>query len=371
MEAHVVFAPDGALITSAVLGETLAWDARSGRIARRYAIAGQPALSPDGHTLALGLNNGQFGDPATAIALLDLRTGRHRRLLEELPNEWVLSLQFTRDGKRIAAPAFNGTRIWDVESGKIVESYREGERLDGSGSDVAIDRRGLVIFTTGDGTITAWDPEGARRVAPVFAYGSHGPGCLGYLCAATDPGSAVMPTILADGRVALLDLRTKRPTHVFPARDGLPAEAIAFVRGGRRFATGGTAGTVTVRDVASRQEVGRLRFPDPVWAIAVSPDGALIAALQQADGANDARVEVRDVSSGTTLYTRTIGFGPGGIGFTGDGSTLIASGCCDSGVDADRVERPLGGTTIRTGRRAGGPGFRGVAGRPDGRRRSR
>ncbi len=66
MEAHVLFGRDGALITSAVAGETLVWNARTGRVVRRYPIGGRPALSPDGRTLALALNSAESGDPSSS-----------------------------------------------------------------------------------------------------------------------------------------------------------------------------------------------------------------------------------------------------------------------------------------------------------------
>ena len=141
-----------------------------------------------------------------------------------------------------------------------------------------------------------------------------------------------MPTLMADGRVALLDLRTKRPLHVLPARDGTPAEALAMFAGGRRLASGGTAGTVTIWDLPTRTVVRRLRFLEPVWATAVSPDETLIAVLRQAESGADVHVEVRDLASDATRYTRTIRFGPGGVAFSADGSTLIASGCCEDGA---------------------------------------
>ena len=136
---------------------------------RRYPIGGRPALSPDGRTLALALNSAVGSGPelrrcacstCAAAATGDWPT--------DLPDEWIMSMAFTRDGTRIVAPSFDGTHVWDVASGEIVESYRDGERLDGSGSDIVIDRRGLALFTTGDGTITAWDPDGARRVGRVY-----------------------------------------------------------------------------------------------------------------------------------------------------------------------------------------------------------
>ena len=84
-EAQLKFRSDGALISSAQRGETLVWDAAAGRIVRRYPIGGRFDLSPDGRRLALALNSPFAGDPDSSVALLDLRTGRHRKLASYLP----------------------------------------------------------------------------------------------------------------------------------------------------------------------------------------------------------------------------------------------------------------------------------------------
>ena len=96
---------------------------RTGRIVRRYPIGGRFALSPDGRRLALALNSRYPGDPSSSVAMLDLRTGRHRKLASYLPEEWIMSLAFTRDGKRIVGAANKGTHVWDVASGKLLETY--------------------------------------------------------------------------------------------------------------------------------------------------------------------------------------------------------------------------------------------------------
>ena len=108
MGAHVLFGRDGALITSAPQGATLMWDARSGRIVRRYATAGAPRSRPTGERSRWPSTAAFVGDPSAALGLLDLRTGRLRRLEGKLPDEWIMSLAFTRDGKRIVGPSFGG-----------------------------------------------------------------------------------------------------------------------------------------------------------------------------------------------------------------------------------------------------------------------
>jgi class 3 adenylate cyclase len=79
-EASVAFTPQGSLVTSAQQGDTRVWDARSGRVERRFPVGGSFAVSPDGRSLALAENNANPVDPRGTLAVLDLRTGRQRRL---------------------------------------------------------------------------------------------------------------------------------------------------------------------------------------------------------------------------------------------------------------------------------------------------
>ena len=152
------------------------------------------------------------------------------------------------------------------------------------------------------------------------------------------------------------------------------AEGLAFLPRRQRLATGGIAGTVTIWDIPIAVAVSRLRYSEPIWATAVSPDGTLIAVLRHADGARDSTVEVRDLRSGKPLYTRTISpdsaFYPV-LSFSGDGRTLVASGCCSRPVDGGRLGRTVGCATIPPHDRAKRHDVRVLAGRSDTGRRHR
>ena len=117
-EVHVGFTPDGALITSASQGETLVWDARRGRILRRHPIGGRFGISPDGERVAISLMGPSYGDPHMAVAVLNLRTGRHRTLADNLPNTVSDGLAFNRDGTRIIGGTYEGTYVWDLKTGQ-------------------------------------------------------------------------------------------------------------------------------------------------------------------------------------------------------------------------------------------------------------
>jgi WD40 repeat protein/class 3 adenylate cyclase/tRNA A-37 threonylcarbamoyl transferase component Bud32 len=333
-EAQVLFSRRGELITSATFGDTIVWDVGSGRIVRRYPIGGKPAISPDGHTLALALNGPNLAKPSAVLGLLDLRSGHRRELAQDLHDEMLMSVAFEGDGSRLVGAAFEGTHVWDVASGAIVERFPD-EQTNAASGDVVVDRRGLALVTPGDGGVSAWDPAGANRLGRVFHWGSDEETCNATPCTVVDSSGALMAASAGDGTVAVVDLRTKRPVTRLPARNGEVAEGLAFLPGGRRLATGGIAGSVTIWDLPSETVARRLRhYAEPVRTTAVSPDGTLVAVQRQADGARDSHVEVRDLRSDETLYTDTVGFGlewPGGLSFSRDGRMLVASGCCAGG----------------------------------------
>jgi len=266
-------------------------------------------------------------------------------LAHDLDEEWIMSLAFLPGGRRLAGAAFDGTYVWDITPpGRIVERFPDEQTGSASGG-IAVGRRALVLVTPGDGGVSAWDTDGTRRVGRKFHWAPAEAVCRSIPCTVVDDRGALMATSLGDGRVAVVDLESKQLVATLPARDGEIAEGLAFLPGRQRLATGGVAGTVTVWDVPSREAVSRLRYSEPVWATAVSPDGTLIAALRHADGARDSHVEVRDLRSGEPLYTRTISpdsaFYPG-LSFSGDGRTLVASGCCSR-------ESTLAGWDARSG----------------------
>jgi WD40 repeat protein len=196
---------------------------------------------------------------------------------------------------------------------------------------MGFDSRGSVIAVAGPGAVGAWDIDGGQRLGRRFRWGAVASDCPLYPCTVIASHGTLMATTQSGGTVAEVDLRNGRLLHTYPARNGSLAPGVAFTADDRRLVTAGTAGTVTIWDVATHARVRVLRFPAPVFATAISPSGRLVAVIRQATGARDAQVEVRALPSGATVFTHTIRGGAGNLQFSRDGRALFASGCCRGG----------------------------------------
>ena len=324
-DPHVVFTAAGMLLTSAQQGDTLLWDPRTGQLLRRYPLGGVPALAPDGRTVALGQNSPNPEDQSASVVFLDLSTGHHRALLANLPDHWIRSLAFTPDGSEIAGAATDGMHVWDVASGKIAESYVAQA---GPHSLSVLERHTDVLISgQQDGSLTAFDLSGARRLGRTFSWNTPEQSCNESPCMAINQQS-LMATDQADGTIAVVDLRTLGLVRTLPARDGSTAAAIAFMPDGRTLVTGGVNGRVSFWDVSSGRVTRTLRFAQPVWWTAASPDGKLLAVQTSPADFSDNRVEVVRIATGAVLQSHTLPYGPNGVEFTHDGRELVALGCC-------------------------------------------
>jgi WD40 repeat protein len=342
-DAYLAFTPAGTLLTSAQQGDTLLWDPRTGRILRRFGLGGLPAIASDGRQVALGVNSPNSENPSSAVALLNLRTGRHHRLAADVPDAWIRDLAFTPDGAKLVGGALDGVHVWNPALGTIAESYatQAGPRLL---SELTPSGR-TVIVGQADGSIEAFDVSGGQRLARAFSWNTPDNTCGYTLCEVVNRQSELMATGQADGTVAIVDLRTERLRRTLPARDGGTVGALAFLPDGRTLATGGSNGRVTLWDASTGRVTRTLRFPQPVFLMAASPDGRLLAVQTEAPRSSDNRVEVVRIDTGKMLATHAVRRGPSGVEFTRDGREVVALGCCWSGSQSELVA-----WSARTGR---------------------
>jgi WD40 repeat protein/class 3 adenylate cyclase/energy-coupling factor transporter ATP-binding protein EcfA2 len=325
-EVAVAFTPQGTLVSSAQQGETLVWDPKSGRIMRRFGIGGPFGVSPNGTRLAVAQNNANPAVQKASLAVLDLRTGRHRSLRPLPVPGWLVSVRFATGGAIVGRGVDSAVRVWDARSGAITDTFSAG-----AGLNLALADGRTVVAGAKDGTITVWDVAGARRLGSTFRWRSPDAGCLTTPCIVIDRRGTLMAESSGNGTVGLVDLRTERPAGTLPPRTGPLVDALAFLPDGRTLVTGGANGKAVLWDVRKRAAVRTLRLGGHVWWAAASPEGKLLALQTQAAGHSSSRVEVRDVASGQLLYRRNVSNGKGGLEFSPDGRKLAALGCCEPG----------------------------------------
>ena len=329
-EAQVGFTPGGGIVTSAEQGATDVWDAHTGRIVRRFPIGGRFALSPNGQLAAIALNSPTQVNPTTSLTVLNIVTGAERALQDVAASTWTATVAFAPGSGDVVSGSLDGdVRVWDVASGAMVQTFvsQTGGRL-----QVAVDPSGRTVVSGGDdGSVSAWDLSGTQALGRTFAWSRPGNSCQFAPCFVINPAGTIMATDEADGTVDLIDLRSRRWYATLPATRGLLANGLAFTPDGRTLITGDAGGNIIIWDVRTLGVLRRLRLPDPVYWLAVSPDTKLLAVQTQAINSTDTTVEVLDFSTGAALHTYTVPDGSAGLAYSSDGQELAALGCCSPG----------------------------------------
>jgi WD40 repeat protein len=117
----------------------------------RYYMDDPPALSPDGRLLAYHRR------------LIEVATGRTVADFGEKDDEWVTSIAFSGDNRRVAVGTIYGqVRVIDLADGRVLARY-QGHR--GKVSALAFAADGRVVSGGGDTTVLVWKPPPARERA--------------------------------------------------------------------------------------------------------------------------------------------------------------------------------------------------------------
>jgi WD40 repeat protein len=333
----LAFAPDGG--TVAACGENHAtghavvlWDLRSRRTHELSELAQAtwyPALavSPNGHTLAVGCGHGQGAYPGDAtgpkwgaIQLFDLATGKRTAKLtgHAAVVQWVA---WTADGKTLVSADFEAmVKVWDVATGQARFSVRAGTHM-------ALSPDGNTLATVQPpGDLLLWDMATGRRLARIGSVPSP------VQSLRFGPTGTRLAVACADGTVRLFDVRA---VHDLPGHRPAEAWAVAFAPDGKTLATAGDDHTIRQWSVPDFQQQRVLRGHDSlVSCVAFSPDGRTLAS-----GSFEPTVRLWDVATGQsqmvldghTQPVRAVAFSP-------DGRTLAtAAKCVDEAIGELRL----------------------------------
>ncbi len=246
-------------------GALRTWEIATGKELRQAVVPLGRTLfvsgifSPDARTL---LTADYYGP----VRIIDVATGNEVRQLEGTRHGGLVPHAFSSDGKQVVTMAgiTGAIQFWDTATGKEVP-LTAGHR--GAVSALAFSGDGTSLVTASrDGTVRLWDAEGRelrRHSVEVGMFDALGLSADGKLLARG--GLPVQVWDTATGKL----LRWARA-------DEEGGEALAFSPDGKVLASA-SAGTMTLREVATGRELRRFPCHRLCRQLLFSPDGKKLA----------------------------------------------------------------------------------------------
>jgi hypothetical protein len=319
----VAFPPDGTLLATAdALGHIELLDAATGRpvraLGQHLGCARCLDFSPDGARLA------SCGDDRR-VRVWNVAGGTlEGQFLAHADRIWCV--QFASDGQRLLTASRDQTcTLWELAG---PQPYRRLAVPQGSAHRAVFTPHGrtLAVSTIKETVALVEDPSrSAPEVLPVRAIAN------GELAFAPDGRRLAVPD--AGGRILVWDRVAKREVMVLVPRelpdpktlpewfDPRTVTGLAFAHGGQRLAAVYRNSTLRVWDLADGRELACEELPGGApFALAVSPDGALIAV--GGDGGYRLWDVARNRWQGGPLFTLSLTC----LSFSADGRTLAVGG---------------------------------------------
>ncbi|MFC8427176.1 AAA family ATPase [Streptomyces sp. NPDC057253] len=289
--SSLAFDATGARLVAAGGGRVRVWPVGAAGPGRPSSPVGvrQPTVAvfrPDGKRLAVDTREKvPAGTMDRAhVALLSASPGARRddRALSQAFNGRVTGIAFRHDSRRLAltfAPGF--TVVLDAESGAAVTGAWTSWQIAGDAGPVVYGRDGdWVAVGAEDGSVIVLDGSGERRttavhhtlpgIGPVRTLALSPDGSL--LVAGHDNGTVSRWRMSDEGRHA-----EALPADPVLAGDG-PVVGLAFTGDGAELLVAHRDRTIRVFSTRADRLTAELRTPDPLDAVALSPDGRTVAA---------------------------------------------------------------------------------------------
>jgi WD40 repeat protein/class 3 adenylate cyclase/tRNA A-37 threonylcarbamoyl transferase component Bud32 len=322
--ALVRFSPDGSVIASGPqeTNHVTLWDAATGHVIGRPITTNPPgtggaqsiSFSPDskriavpgapgtvgiwdvatgrrvGDPLAIGqaeVNAAIFADggrtviasdDSGSVSMVDVATGRPIRPPLSVGSKPAGSLDLSPDGGLVAAASYEGPAfVWDVKTGAPYGSPLTADTS--PGNDVAFSPDGRTLVSSHLRAAVIWNMNGDQAIGAPLGR----PTDVTTDVAFSPDGKRVVAGTI-DGDTVAFDTTTRR--QALRIDGGSVVTAVAFRLDGKLIAVGTIDGHVRFFDPKSGAPAGRPLDEGnlPVWQVAFSPDGRLLAVAVDRNG---------------------------------------------------------------------------------------
>jgi WD40 repeat protein len=253
----------------------------------------------------------------------DAETGKELKKIEEQTN-WILSVAFSPDGKKIVTPSNDFTaRIWDVDSdsatfGKVLKKF-EGHTMHVYSAVFSPDGKKIVTGSD-DGTARIWDVDSGKELQICKIpnpFGVWQKDASAVCSVAFSPDGKRIVTGGGDRIVRIWDAESGKELKTLEGHADVGIiYAVAFSPDGKKVVSSSGDKTARIWDVETGKELKKLEMhPYEVGCAAFSPDGKKVIT------AHAGAVQIWDAETGKEL--RKID-GCMRASFSPDGKTIIA-----------------------------------------------